>query len=103
MNDLVAQVLRLAEVLEPADIPHAIGGATALGFHAPPRATQEIDLNLFLEPERAGPALRTVRSAGIDIDVPAAMATCRERGDARGMLENVRVDIFVNSTMTRGE
>jgi hypothetical protein len=30
------------------DVPHAFGGALALAYHAEPRATIDIDLNVFL-------------------------------------------------------
>ena len=39
---------RLADALEHAGIPYAVGGAIAYGLHAPPRATNDVDLNVFL-------------------------------------------------------
>ena len=35
-----------------ADVPHAFGGALALAYYAEPRATIDIDLNVFVPAER---------------------------------------------------
>lgn len=44
---LPSKVTALHEALGNADIPHAFGGALALAYYAEPRATIDIDLNLF--------------------------------------------------------
>jgi pimeloyl-ACP methyl ester carboxylesterase len=47
---LVDKILALDEALEEASIGHAFGGALALAFYTrEPRATADIDLNIFLE------------------------------------------------------
>lgn len=38
----------LADALERHNISYAIGGALALGFYAPPRATLDVDVNAFV-------------------------------------------------------
>ena len=40
----------LADVLERRSLPYAIGGAIALGFYATPRATIDVDVNVFVSP-----------------------------------------------------
>jgi len=46
---LTAKIVRLHEALEEAALPHAFGGALALAFCTQePRATQDIDLNIFV-------------------------------------------------------
>jgi hypothetical protein len=97
MTDLVALTCRIARGLEGEGVDYAIGGAIALGFHAPPRGTHDIDLNLFVEADEARPALTVLADLGVELDLDSALSQCRERGDARGRLEGVRVDIFVNS------
>ncbi len=97
MTDLVALTCRIARALDAAGIDYAIGGAIALGFHAPPRGTQDIDLNLFVEPSAARAALDRLMDEGLEIDVATALASFGERGDARGTLDGVRIDLFVNS------
>lgn len=97
MTDLVALTCRLATGLESAGFDYAIGGAIALGYHAPPRATQDIDLNLFVEMDAARDGLRALSDIGVEIDIDTAERQCRERGDTRGWMDGVRVDVFVNS------
>lgn len=43
--DLVANTHR---ILDEGDIRHAIGGAIALGYHGRPRATADVDVNVFV-------------------------------------------------------
>ena len=38
--------------LAAAGLPHAIGGAIALGVYGAPRSTVDIDVNVFVAPER---------------------------------------------------
>jgi hypothetical protein len=42
------KVLAIHEILVEVKVPHAIGGALALAYYAEPRATVDIDLNLFV-------------------------------------------------------
>jgi hypothetical protein len=41
----------VADALERAGMPYAIGGAIALAFYATPRATVDVDLNVFVSPD----------------------------------------------------
>ena len=41
---------QLADALEDNDIEYAIGGALALGYYATPRATVDVDINIFVPP-----------------------------------------------------
>lgn len=97
MTDLVHFACHLAQELERRGVEYALGGALALGFHAPPRGTQDIELNLFVDPSGARAALAVLRDAGVEMDLDAAVDECRVRGDTRGVIDGVRVDIFVNS------
>ncbi|MHB8330053.1 MAG: nucleotidyl transferase AbiEii/AbiGii toxin family protein [Acidimicrobiales bacterium] len=45
------KVVQLHEVLSASGIPHAFGGALALAYYAEPRATIDIDINIFLSPD----------------------------------------------------
>jgi hypothetical protein len=94
-----AQVARtIADALERRKIPYAIGGAIALGFYAPPRATLDVDVNIFVS---AGPAfakaLGTLKDSGFVAENDPAMLLrqAREEGQFRGRLEGIRVDVFV--------
>lgn len=43
-----AKIEAVHRSLEEAGIPHAFGGAIALGFYAEPRETKDIDVNVFV-------------------------------------------------------
>ncbi len=87
----------LADALESAGIPYAVGGAISFGYWAEPRGTYDVDLNVFLPPAEAGPALDALIGAGLEIDRAGALLTGVERGDARGSFEGMRIDLFFNS------
>jgi len=94
-----AEVARdLADALEQGGIPHAIGGAIALGFYAAPRATVDVDVNVFVSPERElTRALDTLRGAGFtpEDDPETLSRQAREEGQFRGTVSGMRVDVFV--------
>jgi len=46
------RAIAVHEALAAAAIPHAIGGAIALGYYAEPRPIRDIDVNVFVTPER---------------------------------------------------
>ncbi|MBS1845426.1 MAG: hypothetical protein JST53_13500 [Actinobacteria bacterium] len=52
MTDADSKVVAVSQALVAAGIPHAIGGAIALGHHAEPRLIRDIDVNVFVPPER---------------------------------------------------
>jgi len=92
-----AAARRLADALEQAGVPYAIGGAIALGLHAPPRATNDVDLNIFLDADAADPGLDALESAGCSFDRQAAMASARATGEFKASWNGLRVDVFVSS------
>jgi hypothetical protein len=54
MSELGDQLLAVHVGLNAAGIPHAIGGAIALGYCVlEPRGTRDVDVNVFVGPERA--------------------------------------------------
>jgi len=63
-----AKVLAVHQALKRVHIPHAIGGAIALGHYAQPRPIRDIDVNVFVPPER-GPEVEAAL-AGLDDDGP---------------------------------
>lgn len=52
MTDADSKVLSASQALVAAGVPHAIGGAIALGHYAEPRPIRDIDVNVFVGPER---------------------------------------------------
>lgn len=57
------------EALDEAGIPHAVGGAIALGFYGEPRTTVDIDINLFVSANRFGDVARVLEGVGVDVTV----------------------------------
>jgi hypothetical protein len=88
---------RLADQLELDGVPYAVGGAIAYGLYAPPRATNDVDLNIFLEPEQIDPALDALERAGAELDRDAARVSAADRGDFVARVDGMRVDVFVLS------
>jgi hypothetical protein len=84
----------LAEQLEQDGIPYAVGGAIAYGFWGNPRGTRDVDLNVFIPAEDAGRVIDTLMSWGVRFDREPAIASARERGDARGYYDDLPVDLF---------
>ncbi|HSX44888.1 MAG TPA: hypothetical protein VLF39_02105 [Candidatus Saccharimonadales bacterium] len=53
-EDLRKTIVDLHKLLESHELPHAFGGAIALAFYTEPRATADIDINVF-RPKAQGP------------------------------------------------
>lgn len=88
---------KLADILEAACVPYAIGGALAFGYHGPPRSTNDVDLNLFVDMEELGTVLDLLSANQFTLDREKAMASASERGDFVAYLQGVRVDGFLPS------
>ena len=59
------KVIAIHEALLAAKVPHAIGGALALAYYATPRATIDIDLNVFVPAEQWQTVTDAVSPLGI--------------------------------------
>jgi hypothetical protein len=59
------KVSLLAQALAAADIPHAFGGAIALAYHATPRGTRDVDINLFLPTSEFDRVLVALQPLGV--------------------------------------
>lgn len=93
-----AEVARqIADTLEAASVPYAIGGAIAYGFFGPPRGTFDVDVNVFVEPGESGRVLDALSAAGLTFDRAACMKSAADRGDAQVYHGPMRVDLFFNS------
>ncbi len=88
----------LADALEKREISYAIGGALALGFYAVPRATVDVDINVFLDPCNGLPlTLAVLESAGFvaDAELEVLAEQAVQEGQFRGRVSGLRVDVFV--------
>jgi hypothetical protein len=66
---LPEKVLTTHRRLQAAEIPHAIGGALAVGYYGEPRSTLDIDVNVFVPADRWGAIREVLGPLGVDIEV----------------------------------
>ena len=91
--------LTLAEKILAVDraldaVPHAFGGAIALAYYAEPRATIDIDLNVFLPGARYEEVASPLRRLGVVVDDPGMAELAREAGQLRVWWEQTPLDLF---------
>jgi len=87
---LVDKVSAVHQRLNESEVPHAIGGALAVGYYGVPRSTLDIDLNVYLPTDR-WPTIRDALSElglGPEIEV--------DRRDL-GKAEDLRIEWDPNS------
>jgi hypothetical protein len=99
-DSVPAVVSRLREVLEGSGITYAFGGAIALAAWSEPRATADVDVILWIDPEdpvELDRAIEVVRSAGAELDAGAARAGAHTRGMFLARIGATRIDVFVPS------
>jgi hypothetical protein len=75
-------------------VPHAFGGALALAYYAEPRATIDIDLNVFVPPEQFDSVASPLVALGAPADDPEIELLVRQDGQARIMWEETPIDLF---------
>jgi len=63
---LSEKVLLLEQGFRQRRLPHAFGGALALAYYATPRATIDIDVNVFLRVDRAAEVLSLLEALGAE-------------------------------------
>ena len=94
MTGLAARLLAVHDGLDAADLPHAFGGAIALGYCvSDPRGTTDMDVNVFVAPRRAEEVVRAlpaqVTAKPNDLDV------LHRDGQVRLRWDNTPVDLFL--------
>lgn len=75
-------------------IPHAFGGALALAYYAEPRATIDIDLNLFVPVIRFSDVAGPLVALGAAADDPSITALVERDGQVRVMWDTIPIDLF---------
>jgi hypothetical protein len=89
---LAERVLAIEAAL--AGVPHAFGGALALAYYAEPRATVDIDLNVFVPAERFREVAVPLDKLGAQADTPSVAALVQRDGQARVMWDTTPIDLF---------
>ena len=90
MSTLPERIIAIHGAL--AEVPHAFGGALALAFHAEPRATRDIDLNVFVAGDQAALALEPLAALGVDVAGTAELAA--RDGQLRVFWGDTPIDLF---------
>lgn len=80
--------------LQAARIPHAFGGAIALAYYATPRATIDIDVNVFVESSRADDVLAALGRLGADAPSESEAVRLHRDGQARIRWGATPIDLF---------
>jgi len=87
------RIVELHRALAEHRIPHAFGGAIALAYWTQePRGTRDIDLNVFIPPERAERVLRALPE-GVAVPDGTAGAIARDR-QVRLFWDDTPIDLF---------
>lgn len=94
---LPEKMLAIHEHLRDAGLDHAFGGALALAWCThQARGTIDVDVNVFVRPERVDDALAAL-PAGV-VATPADRALLRRDGQARLWWGTTPLDLFFNTT-----
>lgn len=89
---LADKVERVDLALSRAKILHAFGGALALAYYATPRATVDIDVNVFVTTERYESVTSVLGRAGVD-KIPGTADAVRD-GQVRTWWGSTPIDLF---------
>lgn len=86
---------RLAEQLESRGHEYAVGDAIALGYWAVPRGTVDVDLTLYLPPERPSECIWLLHDMGCEFFAAEATESLREHGFCSVRYAGMRLDVFL--------
>ena len=89
---LAQRVVAIHHALQ--EIPHAFGGALALAYYAEPRATVDIDLNVFVPTSRFDDVANPLAAIGADSTGAATARLVVRDGQARVMWDTTPIDLF---------
>ena len=96
MSTLARRLLAIHAAFDDAAVPHAFGGAIALAYcTGEPRATIDLDINVFLhpaEPDRAIDAL----PGGVTF-TKANANEVRQKGQTRAWWDDTPIDLFFSN------
>lgn len=91
---LAEKVLLIETAFRSARIPHAFGGAIALAYYATPRATIDIDVNVFVESSRADDVLAALARLGASAPTESESVRLRRDGQTRIRWGATPIDLF---------
>ena len=95
MISLVDRILTIHQLLDKADVGHAFGGALALAYcTGEPRATRDIDINIFLPAEQVSVVQKALHSVIGFTD--SQLKYLEAEGQTRVFWGETPVDLFFN-------
>ncbi len=89
---LSEKLVALDSALTAASIPHAFGGAIALAYYAEPRATIDIDCNVFLAPTDHAVVTEALRTLGVESSIDVELL--QRDGQVRLQWGRTPIDLF---------
>jgi hypothetical protein len=96
MDTLSKQIIAIDDALDAASVPHAFGGALALAYHTEePRATRDIDVNVFVAPGQASSVLAALPSGVVYGDDDVSLV--ERDGQVRVFWNQTPIDLFFST------
>jgi hypothetical protein len=92
---LPEKVVAIDKALAGADIDHAFGGAMALAYYSEPRATIDVDVNVFVAPSEHGRVFDALEPLGVER--PDDEVALERDGQSRWHWGRNPVDLFFAS------
>ncbi len=72
-----------------------MGGAIALGYWGPPRGTFDVDITIYLAPERPSDCVWLLQDIGCKFSAAEAAQSLREHGFCRVIFNGLDLDVFL--------
>ncbi len=93
--DAAAVAGQLAEQLALRHQEYALGGAIALGYWGAPRGTVDVDVTLYLPPDKPSDCVWLLQEIGCELSATQSLQSLREDGFCRVRYAGIRVDVFL--------
>ena len=90
---LPEKIVAIHAQLDSAGVAHAFGGALALAYYAEPRATIDIDINLFAAPSGYEEVVDVLKPLGVTDTLQARVAAARD-GQCRLWWSRTPLDLY---------
>ncbi|MBI2761260.1 MAG: nucleotidyltransferase [Chloroflexi bacterium] len=91
---MTEHIVRVHHALRDGGIPHAFGGAIANAFCGLPRATTDIDINIFLSESEFPEPLRVLEAIGVEVEWSRDATLIQRDGQIRLRWDGILVDLF---------
>src|SRR5687767_6167256 len=96
-TDPLDVAIQLARRFDGAGIDYAVGGALAYALYGVPRATKDVDINVFVPDDRLPAVLDVLDGMGATFERQEAVNKARSDGMFIAWMGTVRLDVFTPS------